>query len=96
MGWTAKVQFLARARDFSLLHSVQTSSGAHPASYPVGVGGSFPWGCEGEYSHPSSVKVKNGGVISPFPHTSSWCVALSVKHRDNFTLPLPHRNILKE
>jgi hypothetical protein len=27
--------------DFSLLHSVQTGSGAHPASYPIGTGGSF-------------------------------------------------------
>jgi hypothetical protein len=26
---------------FSLLHSVQTSCGAHPASYPTGTGGSF-------------------------------------------------------
>jgi hypothetical protein len=28
--------------DFSLLNSVQTGSGAHPTSYPVGTGGSFP------------------------------------------------------
>jgi hypothetical protein len=26
----------------SLLHSVQTDSGAHSASYPLGTGGSFP------------------------------------------------------
>jgi hypothetical protein len=31
-------------QDFSLLHSVQTGSGAHPASYPMGTGGSFPGG----------------------------------------------------
>jgi hypothetical protein len=29
---------------FSLLHSVQTGSEAHPASYPMGTGGSFPGG----------------------------------------------------
>jgi hypothetical protein len=29
---------------FSLLHSVQTGSGAHPASYPMGTGCSFPGG----------------------------------------------------
>jgi hypothetical protein len=29
------------ARDFSLLYNMQTSSGAQPASYPVGNGGSF-------------------------------------------------------
>jgi hypothetical protein len=29
---------------FSLLHVVQTGSGAHPASYPRGTGGLFPRG----------------------------------------------------
>jgi hypothetical protein len=29
---------------FSLLHIVQTGSGAHAASYPMGTGGSFPGG----------------------------------------------------
>jgi hypothetical protein len=40
-GWAARVQFPA-LQDFFLLHSVQTGSGAHPASYPMGTGGSFP------------------------------------------------------
>jgi hypothetical protein len=31
-------------RDFVLLHVVQTPPGAHPASYPMGTGGSFPGG----------------------------------------------------
>jgi hypothetical protein len=31
-----------RSSGFSLLHFVQTSSGAHPASYSMGTGGSFP------------------------------------------------------
>jgi hypothetical protein len=31
-----------RDKIFFLLHSVQTSSGTHPASYPMGTGGSFP------------------------------------------------------
>jgi hypothetical protein len=39
-----RVWFLAGARDFSLLHSVQTGSVAHPASYPVGIWGYFPGG----------------------------------------------------
>jgi hypothetical protein len=43
-GWTALVRFPA-VLDLSLLHSVQTGSGAHPASYPMGTGGSFP-GCK--------------------------------------------------
>jgi hypothetical protein len=29
-------------KDFSLLHSVQTGSGAHPASYSMDPGGCFP------------------------------------------------------
>jgi hypothetical protein len=31
-------------QEFSLLHVVQTGSGAHPASYPMGTGGSFHGG----------------------------------------------------
>jgi hypothetical protein len=30
------------ASSFSLLHVVQIGSGAHPTSYPMGTGGSFP------------------------------------------------------
>jgi hypothetical protein len=41
--WTAWVRF-PEVQDFSLLHSVQTGSGAHPASYQMGTGGSFPGG----------------------------------------------------
>jgi hypothetical protein len=37
-GCTAGVRFPTWARHFSLLHSVQTGSGAHPASYPMGTG----------------------------------------------------------
>jgi hypothetical protein len=37
----AGAQFLAGARDFSLFYSVETSSGVHLASYPVGMEGSF-------------------------------------------------------
>jgi hypothetical protein len=38
----SKVQFLERAANLSLHHSIQNSSGAHPASYPIGTGGPFP------------------------------------------------------
>jgi len=34
----------AGAGNFPLQHSVQNGSGAHPASYPMGNGGSFPGG----------------------------------------------------
>jgi hypothetical protein len=64
-----------RGRDFSLLHSVQTGSGAPPAYYTVGVGRFFPGvkllGREAEHSPPSRAEVKNGGVIPPLSHTSS-------------------------
>jgi hypothetical protein len=36
-GWTAGVRFPAGAKDFSLLHIVQTGSGARP--YPTGTVG---------------------------------------------------------
>jgi hypothetical protein len=39
-----RVTFPTEARDLSLFHSVQTASGANPASYLAGIGGSFPWG----------------------------------------------------
>jgi hypothetical protein len=40
----ARVRFPAGARDFSLLHSMQTGSGVHTALYPLDMGGYFP-GC---------------------------------------------------
>jgi len=43
-GWmigVQAVQFMAGAGNFPLLHCIQTSSGPHPSSYPVGSGGSF-------------------------------------------------------
>jgi hypothetical protein len=40
----SRVGFPAGAGDFSLQHRVQNGSGAHPASYPMGTGGLFPWG----------------------------------------------------
>jgi hypothetical protein len=36
------VRFPVAAGNFSLLRHVQTGSGARPASYPMGSGGSFP------------------------------------------------------
>jgi hypothetical protein len=40
----SRVRFPAGAGNFSLHHSVQNGSGAHPASYPMGTWGSFPEG----------------------------------------------------
>jgi hypothetical protein len=52
------------AEDFSSSPCVQTVSGAHPAFYPMGTGGSFPggkaWpGRDADHSPPSSAEVKN-------------------------------------
>jgi hypothetical protein len=49
----SRVWFLAGAGNFSRHHHVQTSSGAHPASYPMGTRGSFPGGeAAGAWSWP--------------------------------------------
>jgi len=58
-----QVQFLAGARDFSLLQHVQTSSKAHPASYSMGMGVPsqgvrWPWH-EIDHSPPATARVKN-------------------------------------
>jgi len=29
---------------FSLHHHIKTGTGAHPVPYPMGTGGSYPWG----------------------------------------------------
>jgi hypothetical protein len=42
--WGSRIRFLEGAGNFSLHHRVQNGSGAHPASYPMGTGGSFPGG----------------------------------------------------
>jgi hypothetical protein len=41
-GWTAGLNSQQGQAIFSLLHSVQTSHGGHPPSYPMGAGVSFP------------------------------------------------------
>jgi hypothetical protein len=53
-----------RGRDFSSSLYVQTGSGAHPASYPMGTGDPFPGGKarpgrDANHSPPSNVEVKN-------------------------------------
>jgi hypothetical protein len=74
-GWAAEISFSVGERYFSL-HSIQTSSGTHPASYPVGTGNSLSGvkqpSREAELSPPSSVNVKNGKAVFPQPHSSSW------------------------
>jgi hypothetical protein len=64
MGWMSEgSEFESQySKEFPLLH-VHTSSGAHPASYPVGTGDYFSGGikcpgCEGDHSPPISAEVK--------------------------------------
>jgi hypothetical protein len=58
------VRSLVGAKDFSSVFCVHTSSGAHPASCPVGTRGLFPggkaWpGHDTDHSPPSSTEVVN-------------------------------------
>jgi hypothetical protein len=59
-------------QSFSVIHIIQTGPGAHPASYPLGTGDSFPWvkRTERETDHPPpySAEVNNGGTISALLH----------------------------
>jgi hypothetical protein len=62
-----------RGKDnFSLLRRVQVGYGAHPASYPIGTGGSCPEVkrpvCETDHSPPYGAEVKNSGVFIV------WCL----------------------
>jgi hypothetical protein len=58
----------------SFFHSVQTGSGAQPASYPMGNVGSFLGvkrpGNEADQLPPSSAEINNGGAIRPAPISS--------------------------
>jgi hypothetical protein len=63
-----------RAEDFSSSPCVQTGSGAHAASYPMGTGGSFPGGKarpgrDADHSPPSTAEVKNKKLYLLPPQT---------------------------
>jgi hypothetical protein len=68
---TGRVRFLAM-QDSSVLYSVQTGSGAHPASYPMRGGGSSlgvkRQGREVDHSPSARAEVKNDGAIPPLAH----------------------------
>jgi hypothetical protein len=72
----AEIRFPAEVRDFSLPHRVQTSSWAHPAFYPAGIGHPFPGmkrsGREAHQSDLSRAEAKKSGDIPPLPHMPSW------------------------
>jgi hypothetical protein len=89
----SRVQFPVGAGKFSIHHRVPNGSGAHPASYPMGTGGSFPGG-KADHLSPSSAEVKEWVELYPHsPNTPSWRGA-QLKHRNNFTFYLLIRLVL--
>jgi hypothetical protein len=74
------VRFPTGAEDFSSSLCFQTCSGAHPASYPMGIGGSFlegkaRSGRDADHSPPSSAEVKYEKELYLLSlHVPSWCV----------------------
>jgi hypothetical protein len=74
MGWTAGVRLPARARDLSLLHSVEIDSDVHRDSFSMGgLGSSFEdkhAGDDADHSYTAVVKI--GGDIPQLPYTFSW------------------------
>jgi hypothetical protein len=87
--WMIGVWFLAGAGNFCPWHCIQTGSGAHPTSYPVGIGSSFP-GCKAARLRSWSLTFikcwcqRMCGGILPLPKYvfMAWCL---VKHKKNFT-----------
>jgi hypothetical protein len=70
-----EVRFPPGVRAFTLLHSIRTVSGAHPAAYTLGTGAlsrsvNRP-GREANNSPPSA-EVKNNEAILPFVRTCLW------------------------
>jgi hypothetical protein len=61
-----------RGQEFSLLHVVQTGSGVHPASYPMGTAGALSPevkrpGREADHSPPTNAEVKKPWVYTSTP-----------------------------
>jgi hypothetical protein len=66
--------------NFSLCHCIQTGSGAHPASYPMGTGALFTGikrpGLGAEHLPPSSADVKNAWSCTSIAQYVfvAWCL----------------------
>jgi hypothetical protein len=69
-------------RLFSLLHHVQTSSGAQAAFYPVGKGG------KADHSPPSSAEVKNAWTFTFTPPVCLHGVQVILKNYEINSLRL--------
>jgi hypothetical protein len=72
-GWMTKVSEFESwwDQEFLLLLVIQTGSGVHPTSYPMGTGGSFPGvkrpGREADHWPPASAEVKKSWVYQSTP-----------------------------
>jgi hypothetical protein len=71
--------------EISLLHTVQTGSWAHPASYQMGIGALSPGvkgeGREADHSHPTSAEAKKTHICTSTP-TYVFMAQRSVQHKD--------------
>jgi hypothetical protein len=73
-GWTTEKSELESryGQEFSILHVVQTDSGGHPTSYPLGTGALSPGvkrlGREADHSAPTSAKVEKN--VALYIHSS--------------------------
>jgi hypothetical protein len=72
------IQFSAGTMDLSLLHSIQTGSGAHSASYSMVPRAPSP-GIQ-------QVELRMSRAVPPFSYTPLWCVLKTA-------LPLPYDTI---
>jgi hypothetical protein len=88
---------LPAGQDFSLLHSVETSSGSHPACYPLSTWAFSPGvkrpECESSHSIPSSAKVKNDTTLPPLPPYIFMRSDKPVKATENFLYRLGEERI---
>jgi hypothetical protein len=74
----------------SLHHRIQTSSGAHLASYPTATRGSFSGG-KADHSHPASAEVKKAWNYTATPPIRLHDAVLGKeKRRGNFTFTFTH------
>jgi hypothetical protein len=73
-----RVQFLAEAREFSLLHSIQSGSGTHPASCPMNNWGSFSRDKVTRIMKLAThlhllPRIRILAAVPPLPYTYLWC-----------------------
>jgi hypothetical protein len=78
-GLDGQGSILSRAIYFSLFHSVQIGSGAHPDSYTMGTGGSFPEvkqpRSEADHSPPTKQRSRIVDLYLQSPYVFvAWCL----------------------